>query len=290
MEKNTHAVLITAYKNYQYLVFLARWLTKNFDVYVHIDKKSIEIGCEEQAELKRIGCHVISNYSICWGGVNHLYAVLDLLRLAVVNEYDYYHLISGEDVLVNSYAQVQERFSGNDKIYISCHDAVRDPMWNIRYRYWYFFKNKDIRARFYRNVNQLSLGLQKLFCVNRRSIGGEENICKGYLYGDFPHDAVQYVLRYVATNPKFLRDLEYTYTPEEFFFQTIFINSPLRDRIAYNCLRYSIWEYKHGSIPGYLDETDWPMIRSGDYLFARKVNYQMSETLISMAKDYYDAE
>lgn len=289
MEKKTHAVLITAYKNFQYLEFLSRWLIQNFDIYIHVDQKSTAIGHGERAELEKLGCHVISNYSICWGGVNHLYAVLDLMRLSVENEYEYYHLISGEDVLVNSYAQVQERFSGNDKIYISCNDAVNDHMWNIRYRYWYIFKNRDTRARFYRQMNQLSLGLQKLFGVKRRSIGAEENICKGYLYGDFPHDAVQYVLRYVDANPKFLKDLEYTYIPEEFFFQTIFINSPLRDRIAYNCLRYSIWEYKHGSIPGYLDETDWPLIQSGDYLFARKVNYQVSETLISMAKDHYDA-
>lgn len=289
MEKKIHAVLITAYKNFQYLEFLSRWLIKDFDVYIHVDQKSTAIGHSERSKLEKFGCYVISNYNICWGGVNHLYAVLNLLRVASVKEYKYYHLISGEDVLVNSYAQVQERFSGSDKIYISCHDAANDPVWNVRYRYWYIFKNRDTRTRIYRQMNQLSLGLQKLFHVKRRSIGGEERIYKGYLYGDLPHDAVQYVLRYAEENPRFMKDLEYTYIPEEFFFQTVLINSHFRDRIAYNCLRYSIWEYKNGSIPGYLDESDWPLIQSGDYLFARKVDYQVSKTLISMAKKHYDA-
>lgn len=36
------AILITAYKNFDYLCSLAENLVDNFDVYIHIDKKSKE--------------------------------------------------------------------------------------------------------------------------------------------------------------------------------------------------------------------------------------------------------
>lgn len=283
-----HAIIITAYKNFTYLEYMAKWLCKDFDLYIHIDKKSTVIGEKEKKILEREGCVVVSKYNICWGGINHLYSVIDLLSYACKKEYEYYHVISGEDLIVRSYKEISAMFEGNNKIYISCHDAVNNPTWNERYRYKYIFTNQDYRKTPYRQLNKLSIALQKKLGINYNRIGLETDICKGYLYGSLPHDAVLYVLGYIKDNYNFMRALKKCYIPEELFFQTILYNSPMKERIAYNCLRYSVWEYKNGSIPGYLDEEDFEKINKSDYIFARKVNFDVSKRLIELAKEYYD--
>lgn len=275
------AIIITVYKNWEYLEKLVRMLYLEFDIYIHVDKKSKEIQNNEITILEtKYKCNVIKKYEICWGGINHLYAVIDLLKLAIKRSYLYYHIISGEDIPVCSKKDMLARFSNDDMIYITLNETT--TMWNERYKYYYFLKNKDLRIRKYKWTNNLLLLIQKVCKICRNHIGQERHIYKGYLYSSLPYYAVEYVLEYIAQNNDFLKDLSYCLIPEEFFFQTILGNSQYRDKIAKKCLRYSVWEYKHGSIPGYLDENDIKQIDEGDFVFARKVNFKYSDKLIEI--------
>lgn len=289
MKDEKHAVLISVYKDMEYLELLVKKLSPDFDVYIHVDKSSREIKKEQIQYLeKQYHCVCLSNYVCCWAGFNVLLAYIDMLRIAVQKEYKYYHIITGEDIPVKSAREIYNYFKDNDRIYISLHEAITDNL-KDRYKYWYPFVNKDPRARPWQQLNAVSLTLQKFFRVNRKRIGCEEKVYKGYVYGSLPHDAVRYVLDYVDKNPLFMRDLSMCYIMEELFFQTILGNSPYRNRIAKNCLRYSVWEYKYDSIPGYLDEEDIRAIDAGDYIFARKVNKKFSEQLIQeMDRRYYE--
>lgn len=276
-----HAALITAYKNFSYLEALVKKLSSHFSVYIHIDKSSTEIGSDKMTYLeKTYGCRCFAKYVCCWAGYNNLLAYIELLRVAHSNHHKYYHILSGEDLPVKSYADIEQFFQGNNKIYISFHKA-KDAPWEERYKYYYIFVNKDPHKRLYATLNKLSIGFQKAFGIRRTRIGNETDMYKGYIFGSLPHDAVSYVLQYVDSNPAFMKDLATTFISEEFFLQTILGNSIYKDRIAHNCLRYSVWEYKNGSIPGYLDETDIPELERGGYIFARKVNYKASAKLIS---------
>lgn len=276
-----HAALITAYKNFSYLEALVKKLSPHFSVYIHIDKSSTEIGSEKMTYLeKTYGCQCFAKYVCCWAGYNNLLAYIELLRVAHSNHHKYYHILSGEDLPVRSYAEIEQFFEGDDKIYISFHKA-KDAPWEERYKYYYIFVNKDPHKRLYATLNKLSIGIQKAFGIRRTRIGNETDMYKGYIFGSLPHDAVSYVVQYVDSEPAFMKDLATTFISEEFFLQTILGNSIYKDRIAHNCLRYSVWEYKNGSIPGYLDETDIPELERGDYIFARKVNYKASAKLIS---------
>lgn len=281
MEIRKHAALITAYKNFSYLEALVKKLSGSFSIYIHIDQSSTEIGAEKMEYLeKTYGCKCFAKYVCCWAGYNNLLAYIDLLRIAHRNGHEYYHILSGEDLPVRSYAQMEQFFENNDRIYISFHKA-NGEIWEERYKYYYIFVNKDPHKRTIALMNKASLGLQKLLRIRRRQIGRETAIYKGYIFGSLPHDAVSHVVDYVDANPDFMKDISTTFICEEFFLQTILGNSPYRERIACNCLRYSVWEYKNGSIPGYLDETDIEELERGEYMFARKVNYKSSSGLIS---------
>lgn len=72
------AILITAYKNFDYLCSLAENLVDNFDVYIHIDKKSKERKSIIE-KLQLMGCYAVSSYSINWGSFNHIRAVIKLM-------------------------------------------------------------------------------------------------------------------------------------------------------------------------------------------------------------------
>ena len=280
MGRNEHAILISAYKNFQYLENLIEKISKNFDVYVHVDKSSKEIKHEQIVYLEnKYHCKCWAKYSCCWGGYNVLLAYIDLLKESHKKKYRYYHIISGEDIPVKSASEIYDFFKNNNQIYMSIHDASKRVL-KERYKYWYFLKNRDLRIQPWKLLNHISIYIQKSLKIERKRIGSETHIYKGYVYCSLPEDAVKYVIDYIEKNSDFMKDISQCFIMEELFFQTILGNSPLKDRISGECLRYSVWEYKHGSIPGYLDESDIHSIEIGNYIFARKVNYIYSEKLI----------
>lgn len=280
--KNQQAILITAYKDYTYLEHLIENIYRYFDVYIHIDKKSYEISKNNIQQLKaKYHCCVISKYDIKWGSINHVYAIIELLKMASKFEYVYYHIITGEDIPTRPCQEILYRFRNDEKIYIAMNET-KDTIWEERYKYYYLLKNKDLRKKINGRINQMIITAQKKAGISRKKIGKESNIYKGYVYGSLPHKAVKYILSYISVYPEFLKDLSYCYIPEEFFFQTILENSELREKIVPNCLRYSVWKSKHGSNPGYLDEEDIDKIDCDDYIFARKVNFKYSTNLIAI--------
>ena len=279
------AILITAYKNFEYLYNLTEKLICNFDVYIHIDKKAHNRKFVIE-KLQSIGCVAFSSYSINWGAYNHVRAIIKLLKISSMNDYSYYHIISGEDIPIKPFSYFIDFFNENNKIYI---EYDRSEQWESRYKWYYPFVNMNARSLIYRKIlNPISLCLQKALKVNRKRIGEFNQIYKGLAYCSLPYDAVSYMLNYIKCNKKFLFSLAQTYIPEEFFFQTIFLNSPLKERVAKKCLRYSVWEVKNGSNPGYLDDDDIPAIMNSDCVFARKVNYQYSSNLIDRFLNLYN--
>lgn len=73
---------------------------------------------------------------------------------------------------------------------------------------------------------------------------------------------------------------------EEFFFQTILINSPFKENIVCDHLRYINWTFKNGSGPAILDEEDYEKIKNGNYLFMRKIGKQ-SKGLLNLLEINY---
>lgn len=66
MMKEEHAILITAYKEYNILENLVKSLYGNFNIYLHIDRKS-KITKEQIELLKdKYKIYVIKKYKINW--------------------------------------------------------------------------------------------------------------------------------------------------------------------------------------------------------------------------------
>ena len=97
-----HAFIITAYCDFEALCRQLTEYAAYFDCYVHIDKKS-RVPAELMQKLKEIpNVRLIQKYKINWGGVQHVYAILSLLRMAEASgkNYGYYHIMSANSLLI----------------------------------------------------------------------------------------------------------------------------------------------------------------------------------------------
>lgn len=251
------AILITAYKNQDYLKKLIRFFSIKYKVYVHLDKKS-EI--QRDSLLLNKNVTVIKKYIVNWGGLNHLLAILDLLEMALSDEQvKYIHIISGQDIPVKPLADFSN-FEDDSNIYMECNNVndIKNPKIKWRYTIGTMFPNMDNR---------------------KKKIDNFVDIYKGLVWCSFPASAGKYILKY-CDNGKFIQEWKRITIPEEFFFQTILKNSKFSSKIKNNNLRYNDWHYRNGSEPAFLDVTDIKKIESENYFFARKIDPEISVKLI----------
>ena len=97
---------------------------------------------------------------------------------------------------------------------------------------------------------------------------------------------VRYILNYLTTKEgkKYFEWIKWCFIPEEFFFQTIAMNTDFAKTIENRNLGYAVWREKHGTQPGILDENDYRAICESEPFFARKVNFCYSSRLLDMWK------
>lgn len=102
--QNKVGYLITAYKDFDAVYELASFLSQKDEVFIHVDRKSREIGKEEIDKLNALPrCRAISAYAIAWGGYTHVQAILALMEAAVSEgDIGYLHFLTGEDFPVHS--------------------------------------------------------------------------------------------------------------------------------------------------------------------------------------------
>lgn len=192
----------------------------------------------------------------------------------------YFHIITGQDFFVTSPDKFNEKLV-NGKIYLDIklcskwYDGGRD-IWRYRTLASYL----DLRKVLYRKFNRLCMILQRLFNLCKRL--PNYPIYGGLVYCSLPKIAVEYILNSEIAK-EMLRELKYSAVGEEIFFQTILMNSPFRENIVFDNLRYSDWSVKNS--PKVLTEEDFDKIVKSGALFCRKVEGKKSSQLINLLCD-----
>lgn len=267
-------VVITAYKEPETLRELLRILNKKFYCFVHIDKKvEREFECVK-SEFKDV--HFMSNYKINWGGVEHLSAIVDMLRQTLDYEYSYVHIISGEDFPTQDVGEIERYFEGKSDIYLQSAPCIGGNSRRARwYRfYWPYAKfRQNYKKPVIRYMNLFVIGLQVIIpFMQRKSLGEFKNVFSGLVWSSLPRDAVEYILDYLQkNNMNFNEELEWCKIPEELCFQTILSNSNFANYIVNDNKRYGNFSGGDGSGPVYLQLSDIEEIDARGCLFARKI-------------------
>ncbi|MDR1876813.1 MAG: beta-1,6-N-acetylglucosaminyltransferase [Flavobacteriaceae bacterium] len=283
------AILITAYKDVDNIIDIINYFDNNFEFYIHVDKKNKDYFTSIKNN-KRV--HVFSKYSVSWGGINHLKAILLLCYEGLKNnENTFFHLISGQDYPIKSVKNFQNIDETKDYIDIN---EFSPKLWGgggfDRLDYYHFYDIINIK-------NTIGSGtIYKLFVFNH-FIQKKLKLKRGYpndfpkLYGgstwwSLKRNTLQYVINYTNENDKFLNRMKFAFCSEEIYFQTVLMtSSDFKNSWINDNLRYIDWIGRNGNNPSVLDVSDFSKIISSNKLFARKFDKDISKELKQMLKD-----
>lgn len=266
-----HCLLITAYKNVDLINNHIDCIPDDWGIYIHLDKKS-KINIEDINKR----ANVFKQYSVNWGSRNHIKAILFLMKKVYENDfnYDYYHLITGQDFLCCPPSVIDDKLGYEGKTYMEFF-RVPNPAWTgwhggldiIEYRTLAPFVNlKNLKWRL---RNQKFEKLQEKLHL-KKSLPAYQ-IYGGSTYSSFYKSAIEEIL----TNPMakdFYQKLSMSLCGEELFFQTILMNSPLKDKLVNNNLRYIDWNSDNP--PKIVTDEDYDAIVNSGALFCRKIDEQ----------------
>lgn len=277
------AYLITAYKNFDELYELAEVLSKTAYVFIHVDEKSREITDADVEKLNQLsGCEAIREYRIVWGGFAHVQAIVKLMAMALSKEdVSYMHLLTGEDFPLLTPEQLDEKFLTSDQIFMDYLTPEQLPETvTKRYQYYNWFTDQNVKNKILWQLQNMTVKVQKKAGICRKGIGPFTRIYKGLVYVSMPREAAAYVVSFVAKHGEFWDDLAVCQVPEEFFFQTIFMNDKnWREHVVNKQLRYMDWTKGDGSSPAYLTLEDYDKVKASGCAFARKFHPKQSEIL-----------
>ena len=107
----------------------------------------------------------------------------------------------------------------------------------------------------------------------------------GSQWFDIPRYCAEYCVNYIDNNPWYEKFFSTSFCSDEAFFQTIVLNSPMKDKVVQNNHRYIIWKAKHNSRPAILDSQDIEPVQKGDYHYARKIDSKFSREFMDAFSD-----
>lgn len=287
------AILITAYKNYYHLEEIVKFFDDDFEVYIHIDKKSII----SQVELNQLENYsqvklIVQKYKVNWGGINHLKSILYLTEKALKNPQNFYfHLISGHDFPIKKLAEFKAFFDENRTLeFINYFDVPKQGWANNggmdRIEYYNLNDVFDAKVPKQNGLIRRFLAIQKRYSFKRRITSKMPKLYGGSTWWSLSRACVEYVINYTNNNKFVLNRFKHTLCSEEFYFQTVIMNSPFANNVKNNSLRFIDWIARNGNNPAILDETDYEKIIKSDAFFARKFEYPLSVGLLNKIKTF----
>ena len=279
IKKMKQAIIITAYKNFEQLIDLIKTFDEDFNVYVHIDKKS-KLNKDIIKEISEISNvrYLTRRYKVNWGGVNHLKVILLLSEKALLNsDNKLFHLITGEDFPIKTKDYFESLILEST---IQTHNyleffKIPAPFWKNggmdRLEYYNFYDLFNAKSS---PGNKCILFVRKI--QNKFNLKRNMNISKqlygGSTYWTLNKDVLKYVIDFTNQNPLFFKRFRFTFCPEEIYFQTIIMNSEYANNIINDNLRFIDWKTGREGYPAFLDESDYELLLKSNKLFARKID------------------
>ncbi len=266
---NNIAILILAHHKPEQLSVLVNHLKEDFDIYIQIDKKS-NLEIDDLPKANNVYCY--KDVEVFWGHFSQVKNMHYVLEKAYLKGYTHYCYISGDDLPIKNNDYIKSFFNKNsDSIYMYA-NPLPIKTWGFNHgfdrldRYWFMKVNNRKIAKIIGRillVTQRALGIKiKRFPIDYYA---------GSNWINLTHESVSYIFTFLKENPKYFEKLKYSRATDEIWVQSILMNSPLKNNIVNDDLRYIDWETGPG-FPKVLDESDLTKIEASKALFGRKFN------------------
>lgn len=307
MMKNAYLICAHAYYDQLYnLVFLLN--SQNNDIYIHINAKSKmpDIDMLQQICTKsRI--YFVDRIPMEWGESGLLRAQIILLEKATKQGYDYYHLLSGQDLPIKSNTEIDAFLEGNKFNNLSkqrrCNYINVIKQENNRRRTLVAQNNLFVKNWRCKNViirkslkfiNYLFVGGQLLVGYDRFKNDRIE-LCYGQPWWSITNDAALYVLDHKTwLIDRFSKGV---FGSDEVAIQTLIYNSPLRDTLYKNhdglYVNLMKLDFNRGNgmgSPYVWRNNDYDELINSDCLFARKFDGTLDGAIINRISNYIKKE
>lgn len=280
--------LLLAHKNLaQVDRLIANLLNDHTYVYIHIDKgvSMVEIKRHRFATEERV--KIIRNrIAVSWGGFSMVRATLNLMRTAAKHgKPGYCVLMSGQDFPLQSSEAIHSFFLANrGKEYMQ--------YWRLPYNGWV---NGGLdRIKYYWFVDKIGMYNSDLFVSFQK-----DNKMERAYFRDFPPyggsqwwcltlNCVNYILDFIERHPIVVDFFELTLIPDESFFTTIVLNSPLKERVVNDNLRYIVFEGGKPH-PNLISSRDFSALIESKQFWARKFDMTYDSLILDRLENHIGA-
>ena len=278
--------VILAHKLPHQLVRLVERLQSASAIFlIHIDAKSggevvdpIRLELEPMANVRFLRRHVCH-----WGEFGLVAASLEGVRTIVEERLpcDQAVLLSGQDFPIKSNDEIAGVLGqAGDRSYVGYfplpYDGWADGGLN-RIDRWYVRLGG-------RRVELPPASVADRFRTPRRRFLPGLHPYGGPMQWSLSAEALAYVHAYVRQHPAFVRFFRRTLVPDELFFQTLLMNSPLASRLINAELHHIEWS-PGADHPDVLTVEDFPRLQRSDALFARKFDSGADADVLDMIEE-----
>jgi hypothetical protein len=287
------AYIISAYQKPELLLRLIQRLNSPQNhFFIHYDRRSPQgefdqllAAFKDHPNVKLLPRHVCR-----WGDFGHVAASLkgiaEIARLGFA--FDYAVLLTGQDYPIKSNKTIQQRLQA-----AAGHSFMESAAWPIPHwekgRAIRRIQNYHIHLPFPRWVRARGWppSRQNIAIPMRRKIPGALVPHFGSSYWYLHRDCLQYIQDYILKKPEYVDFFQHVLIPDECFFQSLLMNSPLAERIKPRTLTYVNWRPPW---PGIMTIQDLSQLRASDCLFARKFDVKVDSEILNKLDSLYKCD
>ena len=250
-----------------------------FDFYIHLDKKSDFESFKYLGSMDNV--FFITNRIECnWGGYSFVKAILCSVK-EVLNstvKYDFINLMSAQDYPIKPVEEMYNFLSGHKGMSFISYEFFDGTWWKhavTRFRSYHFTDYK-LKGKYLLQKIVNKLMPQRKFPLNLKLYGSSNSS-----WWILSFEAAEYLIDFIEKNVKLNKFMQYTWGSDEFLIATILLNSPFKERIINNNLRYIDWS-KGGAHPKILSKDDLQKLMNTDKFFARKFDVSMDPEILDL--------
>ena len=293
-----HLVAILAHKNGAHLELLIGECEKRgYNVLLHLDAKCRHKLLANHPNLKK---YVIADAnSVTRAHFSIVEATVSLLKASRSFDYDYFHLISGEDYPTKSELLFNDFFTRNSEKNFINHIAFpvnkyeqkrsslfekytvfrdRVPLSNYKHAFFkngiglvdtYHFKPGSMAAKI-SSILTPTYQLRKLYQrIFKRKLP-KVKYYGGSAWFSITKQMAEYFVEQTEENSSFYKYFNNALFPDEVYFHTLALNSQLKDTVINSDLRYINWDKPINQGPSLLTKEHISEIKNSNGFFARK--------------------
>jgi hypothetical protein len=257
---------------------------KDFDFYVHVDKK---FDITPHLILARIpNLYFIKNrVKVNWGGFSTVITAFEGIKEIVATgiEYSFINLLSGQGYPLRKPETIAQFFRDHvGKEFLSFYDYKNEwPEGMLRVEQ-YCFSDYAFKGKY-------SIEKMLTWLLPKRKIPYQMHPYGKSMFWMLSPEAAMYVVNTIENDSKLKRFFAWSWASDEFLFPTILMNSPYKEKVVNNNYRYIDWS-AGGANPKVLEAADFELMMESGNWWARKFSAETSTDLMDKIDSAIAAE